>query len=154
MKTKEEIQILRLDKSNLELLIRLVELFNEIFDEYHTIASKNHLVSLLQKPAFYGVVAIKNDIVIGGLTAYEFQKYYTDKSELYIYDIAVKAAFHNQGIGKKLINHLKSNSVGVETIFVDAHSEDIQAVKFYESVFGPSEKVDHFTFDIINPKNS
>ncbi|UII81582.1 GNAT family N-acetyltransferase [Flagellimonas sp. CMM7] len=154
MTAKEEIQILRLGNSDLELFIKLVELFNEVFDEYHTIASKNHLVNLLQKSEFYVIVAIKNDIVIGGLTAYELQKYYSDKSELYLYDIAVKAAFHNQGVGKRLINYLKNTSIGVETIFVDAHSEDVQAVKFYESTFGPGEKVDHFTFDTISPKNS
>ncbi|TXN37642.1 GNAT family N-acetyltransferase [Flagellimonas hymeniacidonis] len=154
MKTKEGVQVLRLNENKLELLIKLVNLFNEVFSEYYTVASKKHLKRLLQKPEFYAIVAVKNDAIIGGFTAYEFQKYYTDKSELYIYDIAVKKAFQNQSVGKKLINYLKNNSPGVETIFVDAHSEDIQAVKFYESVFGPSEKVDHYTFDIINPKNS
>jgi len=33
-------------------------------------------------------------------------------------------------------------------IFVEAHSKDEQAVKFYESTFGTSEKVDHFNLKI------
>lgn len=104
----------------------------------------------MSKPSFHAIVAIDEGKVIGGLTAYELERYYTDKSELYIYDIAVKVEYQNRGVGKELIDYLKEYSTnnGIETIFVQAHSDDEQAVRFYQSTFGNSEKVDHFNFEI------
>ena len=150
------INISRIQANDFKRLIELVELLNEVFEEPSNVASERELKKLLNKADFYAIVAIKEDKVIGGLTAYELKRYYTDKSELYIYDIAVKKELHNQGIGKKLINHLKDYSMknGIEEIFVEAHSDDEQAVKFYESTFGKSEKVDHFSFEIKTTHNN
>lgn len=149
---KEEVQILKLHQNDLKHFIQLVELFNEVFEEYHAIASEKQLKKLLTKTDFLAVVAVQNDQVVGGLTAYEMERYYSDSSELYLYDIAVKTQFHNQGIGKALMNYLKEYAIknNIETIFVEAHSEDKPAVKFYESVIGQSEKVDHFNWEIKN----
>lgn len=147
---KTNLKISRLQENDIERFIELVELLNEVFEESNKIASEKQLRKLLNKTEFYAFVAIKEDKIVGGLTAYELEKYYSDKSKLYIYDIAVKTELHNQGIGKKLIEYLKTYSmnIGIEGIFVEAHSEDKQAVKFYESTFGKSEKVDHFNFEI------
>ncbi len=153
---KESIQISRLHKGDLNLFKQLVELLNEVFEEYNSMASEKQLGKLLVNPEFYAVIAMKNDTVVAGFTAYELQRYYSDNSELYIYDIAVKKELQNQGIGKKLIDYLKQYGMGnnVETIFVEAHSEDEQAVRFYESTFGKSEKVDHFNFEIQSSNNA
>ncbi|WP_025743304.1 GNAT family N-acetyltransferase [Aquimarina pacifica] len=147
---RNSLKISRIEKNDSEQFRELVKLFNEVFEEPNKVASERQLKKLLKKPDFYAIAAIKKDKVIGGLTAYELQRYYTNKSELYIYDIAVKTELHNQGIGKKLIDYIKDYSMknGIECIFVEAHSEDRQAVKFYESTFGKSEKVDHFNFEI------
>ena len=153
---KNSLNILRLQENDVERLAELVELLNEVFEEPNKVASKGQLKKLLTKADFHAIVAIKEDKVIGGLTAYEIERYYTDKKELYIYDIAVKTELHNQGIGKELIDYLKDYSIknGIEGIFVEAHSEDEQAVKFYESTFGKSEKVDHFNFEIKTTHNN
>jgi aminoglycoside 3-N-acetyltransferase I len=149
---KEETQIIKLAKNDLSTFQKLIDLLNEVFDEYHSIASDAHLEELLKKSEFHAFAVIANNKVVAGLTAYELQKYYNDKSELYIYDIAVKTEFQNLGIGKKLIQFVKEYCFenGVQTLFVEAHSEEEQAVKFYESTFGVSEKVDHFNFEIEN----
>ncbi len=145
-----KIKISRLTENNLNQLMELVELFNEVFDEPHTLASEQQLKELLNKPDFHALASIKDDTVVGGLTAYELKKYHSDKSELYIYDIAVKPQFQNQGIGKNLIGFLKEYAMKneIETIFVEAHSKDEDAVRFYKSTFGESEKVDLFSFNI------
>lgn len=147
---ENEIYITKLNKDDRRQLKKLIELFNEVFEEYHSVASNEHLDKLLSKTEFLAVVAIKEGEIIGGLTAYELPRYYNDRSEFYIYDIAVKTELHNQGVGKKLIAFLKRHGKenDVETIFVEAHSEETQAVKFYESTFGKSEKVDHFNLAI------
>ncbi|MDT0621465.1 GNAT family N-acetyltransferase [Croceitalea vernalis] len=147
---KNSFKILRLQKNNLDLFVNLVQLLNEVFEEPNLIASKKQLKKLLMQSDFYAVVAIINDLVVGGLTAYELERYYTDQSELHIYDIAVKTNLHNQGIGKALVNYLKeyASQHEIETIFVQAHSEDKQAVKFYESTIGKGEKVDYFNLNM------
>lgn len=147
---KNSFKISRIQENDIKRFIELIELLNEVFEEPNQVASERHIKKLLNKPDFYAIVAIKEGRILGGLTAYELERYYTDKSELYIYDIAVKTEFHNQGIGKALIHYLKDYSMNndIETIFVEAHSEDTQAVKFYESTFGKAEKVDHFNFEV------
>ncbi len=152
---KTNFKISRIQENDIERFIELVELLNEVFEESNKVASKKQLKKLLNKPGFYAIAAIYEDKIIGGLTAYELEKYYTNKSELYIYDIAVKVELQNQGVGKELINYLKDYSTnnGIETIFVEAHSEDEQAIKFYESTFGKGEKVDHFNFEIKTTRN-
>ncbi len=143
-------KIAKIQADDIELFIELVELLNEVFEESSEVASARQLRKLLDKPDFLAITAIKEGKVIGGLTAYELERYYTDKSELYIYDIAVKKEFHNQGIGKELIAYLKDYATknGIESVFVDAHAEDEQAIKFYESTIGKGEKVQHFSFEI------
>jgi aminoglycoside 3-N-acetyltransferase I len=155
-KMKDGFKISRIQGNDIEQLIELVKLLNEVFEEPDKVASERQLKRLLNKPDFHAIAAIREGKIIGGLTAYELEQYYTDKSELYIYDIAVKKEFHNQGIGKALIAYLKDYSTknGIEAIFVEAHSEDEQAVKFYESTMGNSEKVDHFNFEIKTTDNT
>lgn len=153
---EDNLKITRIEENNVVRFRELVTLLNKVFEEPHKVASDNQLQQLLNDPKFYVIVATKNEKVIGGLTAYELPRYYTNKSELYIYDIAVKTEFQNQGIGKKLIGYTKDHATknGIEGIFVDAHSEDEQAVKFYETTLGQSEKVDHFNFEIKNADNT
>jgi aminoglycoside 3-N-acetyltransferase I len=146
----EPFKIVRLKMPEVDLFQELVQLLNAVFEEGNTVASKNQLKKLLSKSNFHAVAAIKGNKIVGGLTAYELERYYTDKSELYIYDIAIQAELQKQGIGKALINHLKEYATQneIEAIFVQAYSEDKQAVKFYESTIGKGEKVNDFTIEI------
>ncbi len=149
-------KISRIQANDIGQFIELIDLLNEVFEESSKVASEKQLKKLLQKPEFHAISVIKEDKIIGGLTAYELERYYTDKSELYIYDMAVKKELHNQGIGKALIAFLKDYSTknGMESIFVQAHTADKQAVKFYESTFGKGEKVDFFNFEIKTVYNT
>jgi len=99
-----EIEIRRLQKNDLETFKKRVDILNEVFQEYNTIASIQHLQKLLSKPDFFAIVAIVEEEVIGGVTGYELQKYYNDNSELYIYDIAVKSEYQNQGMERDSCN--------------------------------------------------
>ncbi len=143
-------KIHRLEVGDLKKMQSLVALLNEVFEEYHSVGSDKQLEKLLSNPDFHAIVAIEDDIIVGGVTVYEMARYYSDKSELYIYDIAVKTELQNKGIGKKLLDFLKAygRENNIETIFVEALSDEDQAVKFYESTFGKREKVDHFNFEI------
>jgi len=146
----QEIETCTLGENDVLLFRELVMLFNEVFEEYNTIASDKHLEDLLKRSNFKAIVAFQGDVLLGGLTTYELPRYYNEKSELYIYDFAVKTSFQGKGIGKMLIRHLEQHAKesNVELVFVEAHSEDLEAVKFYESTFGEGEKVDHFNYQI------
>lgn len=46
--------------------------------------------------------------VVGGLVAYELAKFEQERSEVYIYDLAVLASHRRQGVATALIAELKS----------------------------------------------
>ena len=141
------IEIKKLAKNEVKLFRELIELFIVVFEEEgKEIASDEHLNKLLLNPYFNVFIAQIEDRIVGGLTTYEMPRYYSEKSELYLYDMAVDTKLHNKGIGKKLISELRNYAKenNIETIFVEAHAEDEQAVKFYQSTFSEQEEVKHF----------
>lgn len=143
--------IKRLEEGDLNQFKTVLDLFRDVFEEHQNdYATDEHLEALLKKPDFIVFIAIVDGEVLGGVTTYKLTKYYTNKAELYIYDIAVKTEFHNQGIGKALIYELKTYAAqnNIESVFVQAVSDEEQAVAFYKSTFGTALKVDHFTITI------
>jgi aminoglycoside 3-N-acetyltransferase I len=53
------------------------------------------------------LAALKHSMVVGGLVAYQFQKFEQERSEIYIYDLAVAEAPRRRGIATALIEELK-----------------------------------------------
>lgn len=107
---------------------------------------ENYLESLLDKNDFFVFVAVADNRVVGGLTSYIMQQYYSESPLVYIYDLAVKRKFQRQGIGKMLIagNNDYCKSINVETVMVEADIIDDHAIKFYNSTGARGEKVIHF----------
>ena len=100
---------------------------------------------LLSNPHFVMLVARINATVVGGLAAYELVKYEQERSEFYIYDLAVAEPFRRRGIARTLIEALKpiARSAGAWVIFVQADREDEPAVALYRSM-GIEEAPLHF----------
>jgi aminoglycoside 3-N-acetyltransferase I len=128
----------------------LLNIFVEVFEEPRQHLADDKLQQLLQNPLFHVFVAEWNDNVVGGCTLYELTRYYAEKPEWFIYDVAIRKEFQKNGIGKQLISSLivEADDAGIGNIFVMAHDEDIQAVKFYESTTAASEKVTLFVYDL------
>ena len=127
----------------------LIQLFNVVFETANPAPiNNNQLLKLLSNSAFISFVAIDNNEIVGGLTAYELPSYYSEQSEAYLYDIAVKPEFQRAGIGKQLISTLteycKQNNIAI--FFVEAHEEDQEAVDFYHKIEGQAERIIHFNF--------
>jgi aminoglycoside 3-N-acetyltransferase I len=94
-------------------------------------------------------VAVKENHVIGGLTAYSLDQYYCDRPLAYIYDLAVSKSYQRQGVGKKLIKNFKDYCLenGFEEIFVQADKVDSYALDFYRQTnITGEEQVVHFTY--------
>jgi aminoglycoside 3-N-acetyltransferase I len=144
-------QIQRLREEDAILFRQLIAVFQEVFEMKNTATPNDvYLLKLLADPAFYAyIIKIENEIV-GGLTAYELANYYSESSEMFIYDMAVKTAFQHKGLGKQLIQSLKeyclSNNIG--TMFVAAQEADQHAIEFYHSTGGTAEKVIHFNYNL------
>ena len=83
--------------------------------------------------------------MVGGLAAYVLDKFEQERSEVYIYDLAVAEPHRRSGIATALIEALKPIAAerGAYVIFVQADPVDAPAVALY-SKLGQREDVLHF----------
>lgn len=143
-------QIKHLTKEHLVDFQSLVNLFNMVFEEESKIGSETHLLKLLSNKDFIVLAALTENEVVGGLTAYELHMYYSDSSEIFLYDLAVKPEYQRTGIGKGLIQSLKAHCLkqGIKEFFVMAHEEDEHAIEFYRATGGKGENVVNFLYEM------
>lgn len=138
--------------ANLEDIRLLLRLFGEAFGEPDTyqsaVPSDNYLSQLISRDDFIPLVAIIDGKVVGGLAAYVLQKFEQERSEIYIYDLAVAEEFRRRGVATGLIDKLRevAREIGAWVIYVQADVGDEPAIKLYESL-GTREDVHHF--DIV-----
>lgn len=127
----------------------MLELFGRAFDEretYHTRQPDDaYLERLLAQDTFVAIVARVGNQVIGALAGYVLHKFEQARAELYIYDLAVDAAYRRRRIATALIERLKSLATarGIYVIFVQADPGDHPAIALYDKL-GTREQVLHF----------
>jgi aminoglycoside 3-N-acetyltransferase I len=135
----------------LALMEALLTTFGDAFDDVDTYSAKRpsptYLRRLLESDYFIALVALKGNAVVGGIAAYELIKFEQERSEIYIYDLAVAAAHRREGIATALIEELKkiAASRGAYVIFVQADIgvADAPAIALYTQL-GTREEVLHF----------
>lgn len=138
---------------DLQMFDQLMTMFGHAFDDVATYTGKRpdsaYVQGLLAKDYFIALAAVQDDQVIGGLAAYELQKFEQQRSEIYIYDLAVDASYRRQGVATALINHLKQIAAdrGAYVIFVQADLVDDPAIALY-SKLGIREDVLHFDINV------
>ena len=142
-------EIKRLTNADLATFNLLIELFNTVFEEESNMGSEANSLRLLNNNQFIAIAALAENEVAGGLTAYELPLYYSDSSEIFVYDLAVKPEYQRMGIGKGLIQSLKEHCIRnrIKEFFVMAHEEDELAIEFYRATGGKTEKVINFLFE-------
>lgn len=132
--------------------MELITLFEDVFEmKDFVMPPEEHLQQLLKKSGFFAMVAEAEGKIVGGLTVYVFDQYYSTKPLAYIFDLAIDRKFQRKGIGSKLIEdvvrHCKSK--GFQEVFVQADRVDDYALKFYRSTRpGMEEDVIHYTYPI------
>jgi aminoglycoside 3-N-acetyltransferase I len=145
-------EIKKLTHQDIDEFIALIRVFEEVFEmENFVMPHQEHLRKVLLKPDFIVFVAIMDDQVIGGLTTYVLEQYYAEKPLAYIYDLAVKANYQRQGIGKQLIAGVTNycREKGFEEVFVQADKVDDYALDFYRSTgVTAEEQVVHFYYTL------
>jgi aminoglycoside 3-N-acetyltransferase I len=131
----------------------MLQMFGEAFDEVETYSSarpsKPYLQHLLAAGHFIALVALKNGMTVGGIAAYELPKFEQERSEIYIYDLAVAAAHRREGIATALIQELKKIAAArrAYVIFVQADIGDMPAIALYRKL-GTPEQVLHFDISL------
>ncbi len=141
-------------RADINLLKDLLKVFADAFDDqtsYQTaIPSDEYLQSLVEREDFIPLVGVIDEKVVGGLAAYVLRKFEQERSEIYIYDLAVLVEYRRQHIATDLINKLReiAREIGAWVIYVQADHGDDPAIKLYESL-GEREEVLHFD---IQPK--
>jgi aminoglycoside 3-N-acetyltransferase I len=147
------LQVVRLAPADLAVMRRLNVLFGEAFEDaasYHDAPPPDdHLTGFLAKDHVIVLAAIRDGGPIGGLVAYELEKFEKARRELYIYDLAVEAASRRQGVATALIRALQAigRQRGAYVIFVQADPADEPAIRLYESL-GAREEVLHYDIPV------
>jgi ribosomal protein S18 acetylase RimI-like enzyme len=132
-------------------------LFGDAFDDRDTYCkaqpADSYLMELLGSKNFIAIAAVEQDRVIGALAAYLLPKYEQQRSECYIYDLAVAENRRRQGVATAMIETLRQLAAakGIYVIFVQADYGNDAAVALYTKL-GVREDVMHF--DIAPDKDA
>lgn len=143
----------RLGRTDIHLMRQLNALFASVFEDAQSYASAppndGYLADLLAKDGFFALVALQGKDVVGGLAAYELEKFEQARSEIYIYDLAVAETHRRQGIARTLINTLRGLAAqrGCWALYVQADYGDDPAIALYTSM-GKRQDVLHFDIDV------
>ncbi|WP_132255031.1 AAC(3)-I family aminoglycoside N-acetyltransferase [Methylobacterium segetis] len=147
--TRPPVAFRRLRSQDAALLRRLNAVFAEAFGDRETYQGDPppdaYLRDLLARDHVIAIVAVRDDEVLGGLVAYEFDKFERMRREIYIYDLAVAAQHRRQSVATGLIEHLRAIAVqrGAWVVFVQADHGDAPAIALYTKL-GAREDVLHF----------
>ena len=145
--------LLHLGRDDLAAMNDLLNCFGEAFEEPATYGADrpdtDYLGELLADPSFIALAAMEGQRVVGGLAAYVLRKFEQPRSEVYIYDLAVRDSHRRRGIATALIEALKpiARARKAWVIFVQADHGDDPAIALYESL-GEREEVLHFDIPV------
>nr|AIA12235.1 AAC3-I [uncultured bacterium] len=150
-------RIQQVTPADLDLMNELLSVFGQAFDDEETYNGKRpgagYMRRLLESDNFIALAALNDQKVVGGLAAYELKKFERERSEIYIYDLAVAKNHRRKGIATALIMELKKIAAarGAYVIFVqaDTGAEDEPAIELYTKL-GIREDVLHFDIPVEN----
>jgi aminoglycoside 3-N-acetyltransferase I len=140
---------------DIALMAAMLTTLGEAFGEVETYGgnrpSEAYLKRLLGSDYFIALVALQDGQVVGGIAAYELMKFEQERSEIYIYDLAVAVTHRRRGIATALIQELKQIAAGrgAYVVFVQADIDDEPAIALYTKL-GDREDVLHFDIAVGN----
>lgn len=144
---KHDIKVLAAE--DIACMRAMLGVLGDAFEDVDTYTARQpddaYLSGLLASRDFIAIAALSGARVVGGLAAYVLRKFEQARAEVYIYDLAVDAAYRRQGIATALIREVQreARARGAYVVFVQADYEDEPAVALY-SKLGVREDVLHF----------
>ena len=148
-----QLDVRRLVFGEAALFHQLNELFAVAFGEVDKYQAARpaaaYLEQLLQKQHIIPLVAFADGKIVGGLVAYELDKFEQERREIYIYDLAVEESYRRRGVATALIQHLReiARQRGAWVIYVQADYGDEAAIALYTKL-GAREDVMHFDIPV------
>jgi aminoglycoside 3-N-acetyltransferase I len=93
--------------------------------------------------------ALAEGEVVGGLAAYEMRKFEQERSEFYVYDLAVAEPHRRRGFATALLMETKRIAAarGAWVVMIQADREDEPAVALYTKL-GVREEALHFDIPV------
>ncbi len=146
---KDNVDIRVLGADDVHRMDALCAMFGEAFDERDTYTGARpdpaYTARLLASDGFIAIAAMRGEAVVGGLAAYVLPKFERARSEVYLYDLAVDAAYRRRGIAGALIAELQRIAAdrGAWVVYVQADHGDDPAIALYTKL-GTREDVMHF----------
>ena len=149
------VSIRHLTPGDIPVMEALLATFGKAFEDVATYTanrpSTGYLRQLLGGDSFIALAALKGDEVVGGIAAYELRKFEQERSEIYLYDLAVAEAHRREGIATALIGALKGIAAGrgayVILVQADTGIADEPAIALYTKL-GSREDVLHFDIPV------
>jgi aminoglycoside 3-N-acetyltransferase I len=131
----------------------LQRVFAEAFDDRDAYLSKPpsdaYVRRWLGSDHVIALAAFAEGAVVAGLVAYVLEKFEQERTEIYIYDLAVAERVRRRGVATALIRALQgiAKTLGAWVIYVQADYGDDPAIRLYESL-GRREEVLHFDIPV------
>ena len=122
------------------------EMMHDVLDEDSDVLSDGYVTGLLANESFWAIGAFEAGEAIGCITGHELAMTRHERTELFIYDLAVRVDKQRRGIGRRLVDVLVASASerGIDVVFVPADDDDKHALAFYESLGGRPAKVTMF----------
>ena len=145
----------RLAPGEADLFEALNTLFGQAFGDADEHAGgrpdRPYLERVLATDHIIPLVAMSGDEIVGGLVAYELDKFEQPRREIYIYDLAVREDQRRRGLATALIEQVREigRRRGAWVVFIQADHGDEPAIALYESL-GTREDVLHFDIMVQN----
>jgi aminoglycoside 3-N-acetyltransferase I len=149
----EEFRTRTLESGDVPAMRGLLAVFGRAFDDAATYGglppSDAYLEALLASPTFVAVAVFAEGEVIGGLAGYVLPKFEQERSEFYVYDLAVAEDYRRRGVATRALRELGrvARERGIYVTFVQADYEDEPAIALYTKL-GTREEVLHFDLDL------
>ena len=146
----------RLGGGDLEAARGLNALFADAFEDADSYAGAppgdSYVTRILGSENVIAVVAESAGRIVGALVGYVLPKLEQDRSEIYIYDLAVAGDRRREGIATALITEVQriAAEVGAWVVYVQADHGDDPATALYSGL-GAREEVLHFDIQPIAP---
>ncbi len=147
-----DITVRRLGPADAPVFGDWLAMFGEAFDEPETYTGAppgpDWVAERLSAPDFIALAAFDGETVVGGIAAYVLKKFEQERSEVYIYDLAVAETHRRRGVATALIELTRAEARKADAwvIYVQADHGDAPAIALYTKV-GRREDVLHFDID-------
>jgi len=143
------ITIRRLGAGDRDDARRMFATMAQVFGEVSETLADAYVDGLLARADFWAIAAYQGGDVVGGITAHTLPMTRRAASEVFIYDLAVRADMQRRGIGRTLVESLRREAIacGIHVMFVAADAEDEHALDFYRAIGGDGAPVTIFTFE-------